>query len=158
MLRSFVNLLRSDPGFRPEHLLTATVSLPYKTYKPVEMIHFWTRLNASLNSVAGIRAAGVGSDLPWTGYDDNIGGFTIEGKKPPAQPEFHARYHVASPDYFRAMGIPLVRGRYLHCWRYDESAHCDDHQSGHGSPLLARVRTRWANAFPLTTTPKRRIG
>ena len=113
MLRSFVNLLRSDPGFRPEHLLTATVSLPYKTYKPVEMIHFWTRLNASLNSVAGIRAAGVGSDLPWTGYDDNIGGFTIEGKKPPAGQEFHARYHVASPDYFRAMGIPLVRGRYF---------------------------------------------
>ena len=87
--------------------------------------------------MAGIRAAGLGTDLPWTGYDDNIGGFTIEGKKPPAGQEFHARYHVASPDYFRAMGIPLVRGRYF-TERYDESAHSDDHQSGHGSPLLAR--------------------
>lgn len=113
MLRSFVRLLRTDPGFRPEHLLTASLSLPQKTYKPLDMVHFWTRLNASLNSVSGIRAAGVGTDLPWTGWDDNIGGFTIEGKKPPAHQEFHARYHVASPDYFRALGIPLVRGRFF---------------------------------------------
>jgi predicted permease len=113
MLRSFVNLLRADPGFRPEHLLTARVSLPDATYKPLETLRFWGRLAESLNSVAGIRAAGVGTDLPWTGYDDNIGGFTIEGKKPPADQEFHARYHVASPGYFRAMGIPLVRGRFF---------------------------------------------
>jgi predicted permease len=113
MLRSFVNLLRTDPGFRPEHLLTARVSLPDATYKPLDTLRFWGRLTASLDSVAGIRAAGVGTDLPWTGYDDNIGGFTIEGKKPAANEEFHARYHVASPGYFRAMGIPLVRGRFF---------------------------------------------
>jgi predicted permease len=113
MLRSFVNLLRADPGFRPEHLLTARVALPDASYKPLEMPRFWSRLCASLDSVAGIRAAGVGTDLPWTGYDDNIGGFTIEGKKPAANEEFHARYHVASPGYFRAVGIPLVRGRFF---------------------------------------------
>jgi len=76
-------------------------------------LRFWAKLTGSLDSVAGIRAAGVGTDLPWTGYDDNIGGFTIEGKKPPANQEFHARYHVASPGYFRAMGIALVRGRFF---------------------------------------------
>jgi predicted permease len=113
MLRSFVNLLRADPGFRPEHLLTASLSLPDATYKPAEALHFWDRLTTSLDSVAGIRAAGVGTDLPWTGYDDNVAGFTIEGKKPPANQDFHARYHVASPGYFRAVGIPLVRGRFF---------------------------------------------
>ena len=113
MLRSFVNLLRTDPGFRPEHLLTASISLPDEKYKPLETIRFYDRLLANLNSVAGIRAAGVGTDLPWTGYDDNVGGFTIEGKKPAANEEYHARYHVASPDYFRAMGIPLIRGRFF---------------------------------------------
>ena len=117
MLRSFVNLLRADPGFRPEHLLTASLSLPDATYKPVDAIRFWGRLTASLDSASGIRAAGVGTDLPWTGYDDNISGFTIEGKKPAAVlgdgQEFHARYHVASPGYFRAVGIPLVRGRFF---------------------------------------------
>jgi predicted permease len=113
MLRSFVNLLRTDPGFRPEHLLTATLSLPDKTYKPKESLVFWRRLAASLNTVAGIRTAGVGSDLPWTGWDDNAGGFTIEGKKPPAHEEFHARYHIADANYFRAVGIPLMRGRFF---------------------------------------------
>src|ERR1022692_3479926 len=83
------------------------------TYKPLDTLRFWGRLAQRLDSVAGIRAAGVGTDLPWTGYDDNIGGFTIEGKKPPANQEFHARFHVASPGYFRAMGIPLVRGRFF---------------------------------------------
>jgi predicted permease len=113
MLRSFVNLLRADPGFRPEHLLTARVSLPDATYKPLDTLHFWGRLCTALDSAADIRAAGVGTDLPWTGYDDNMGGFTIEGKKPPANQEFHARFHVASPDYFRAVGIPLERGRFF---------------------------------------------
>jgi predicted permease len=113
MLRSFVKLLRADPGFRPEHLLTARVSLPDVTYKALDAIRFWGRLTASLYSIAGIRAAGVGTDLPWTGYDDNIGGFTIEGKKPAAHQEFHGRYHVASPGYFRAVGIPLIRGRFF---------------------------------------------
>jgi putative ABC transport system permease protein len=113
LLRSFVNLLRAGPGFHPEHVLTATVSLPRAQYKPVDTVRFYERLVAGLYSVAGIRAAGVGTDLPWTGYDDNIGGFTIEGKKPPPHEEFHARYHVADADYFRALGIPLVRGRFF---------------------------------------------
>ena len=55
----------------------------------------------------------AGSDLPWTGYDENMGGFTIEGKKPPPNDDFHARYHMATPDYFRALGTPLVRGRFF---------------------------------------------
>ena len=113
MLRSFVNLLRADPGFRPEHLLTARVLLPDATYKADKAPRFWGRLTGRLDSVAGIRAAGVGTDLPWTGYDDNVSGFTVEGKKPAANEEFHARYHVASPGYFRAMGIPLARGRFF---------------------------------------------
>ncbi len=61
MLRSFVNLMRADPGFRPEHLLTARVSLPDASYKPVETIRFWNRLSAILDSTAGIRASGVGT-------------------------------------------------------------------------------------------------
>jgi len=114
MLRSFVNLLRADPGFRPEHLLTAGVSLPDAAYKPLDTVSFWNRLAGTLESTSGIRAAGVGTDLPWTGYDDNIGGLTIEGKTAPADGEgFHARYHVATPGYFRALGIPLVRGRFF---------------------------------------------
>ncbi|HUI41255.1 MAG TPA: ABC transporter permease [Terriglobia bacterium] len=114
MLRSFVNLVRMDPGFRPEHVLTASLSLPDTDYKTsAGVAHFYDQLVANLAAAPGVKAAGAGSDLPWTGYDENDGGFTIEGEKPAPGEEFHARYHVATPDYFRALGIPLVRGRFF---------------------------------------------
>jgi predicted permease len=50
--------------------------------------------------------------VPWTGYDENLGGFTIEGKQELPNNSYRARYHTASPDYFRAAGIPLLRGRF----------------------------------------------
>jgi len=114
LLRSFVNLLKSDSGFRPEHVLTAEIALPDATYKAKAAVaDFYTRMLANLSALPGTRSAAAGTDLPWTGYDENMGGFTIEGKTPPPNEEFHARYHTASPDYFRAVGIPLVRGRFF---------------------------------------------
>jgi predicted permease len=114
MLRSFINLLRSDPGFRPAHVLTATLSLPAESYRDEKTIsHFYDSLIAELQSLPGVQAAGAGTDLPWTGYDDNTSGWNIEGRPPNPNDAPRARYHVASPDYFRALGIPLLRGRYL---------------------------------------------
>ena len=113
MLRSFVNLLRMDRGFRPEHVLTASIPLPEADYKPGEAAsRFYDQLVTNLSSIPGVQSAGAGSDLPWTGYDENTG-FDIEGKKPPPHEGFHARYHGATPDYFRALGIPLIRGRFF---------------------------------------------
>jgi predicted permease len=112
LLRSFLNLMRTDPGFRAEHVLTAAVSLPEETYKNfAAVLRFSDLLLARLQSLPGVRAVGTGSDLPWTGYDDNLGGFQIEGKQPPPHESVHARYHMASPDYFPALGIPLIAGR-----------------------------------------------
>ena len=114
LVRSFVNLLRSDPGFRPEHVLTAEVALPEVNYKTTDRVAgFYQRLLLNLNALPGVHAVGAGTDLPWTGYDENMGGFTIEGKTPPPNDEFHARYHTASSDYFRAVGVPLLRGRFF---------------------------------------------
>jgi len=114
LLRSFVNLLLTDPGFHSDHVVTAIVSLPNDTYKnDVSVSRFYDQLVGRLSTLPGVRAAGIGSDLPWTGYDDNLGGFEIEGKVHPPNEEFHARYHAATPDYFRALGIPLIRGRFF---------------------------------------------
>ena len=83
MLRSFVNLLRTDPGFRPEHVLTATLSLPRESYRDSAAVRrFYDRAVAELQAMPGVQAAGVGTDLPWTGYDDNTGGWQIEGRPP----------------------------------------------------------------------------
>jgi predicted permease len=112
MLRTFLNLSSLDPGFRGDHVLTARLSLPHVTYKTNEQTaQFYDRLTTALNALPGVESAGAGSDLPWTGYDENAGGFSIEGRKPPAGQQFHARYHMATPGYFSAMGIPLLEGR-----------------------------------------------
>jgi predicted permease len=112
MLRSFVNLLRTDPGFRPEHVLTARVSLPGETYRDrPAVMRFYQRALAELRSSGAVEAAGVASDLPWTGYDDNMGGWRHEGRAQEPDDSQHARYHFASGDYFRSLGIPLLRGR-----------------------------------------------
>ena len=114
MMRTFLNLIHLDPGFRQDHLLTATLSLPYAQYKTnEETAHFYGRLVNDLSALPGVQSAGAGSDLPWTGYDENAGGFVIEGKKPVAGQELHARYHMATPGYFTAMGIPLLEGRFF---------------------------------------------
>ena len=114
MLRSFLNLLYLDPGFRQDHVLTASLSLPQTRYKsPTAITGFYNRLVSEMNAIPGVQSAGIGGDLPWTGYDENAGGFTIEGKQPPPHSEFHARYHWASQDYFRSLGIPLIRGRFF---------------------------------------------
>lgn len=114
MFRSFLNLLRLDPGFQEQHVLTANISLPHAKYNKEDLIgHFYEQLVTNLASAPGVQFAGAGSDLPWTGYDDNLGGFAIEGKQPPPHQEFHARYHMVTPDYFRALGIPLLQGRFF---------------------------------------------
>lgn len=112
MLRSFLNQLHLDPGFQQEHVLTASISLPHEGYRTSEATgHFYEQLVADLSALPGVESAGAGSDLPWTGWDENTGGFTIEGKKAPPNQPFHARYHMATPGYFRALRVPLVSGR-----------------------------------------------
>ncbi len=113
-LRSFVNLLRVDPGFQPEHVLTARVVLPLEHYKEDESRpRFFRELLDRISNLAGVRAAGASTDIPWSGYDENAG-FDIEGTTPLTDNDApHARYHSATPDYFKAMGIPLIAGRFF---------------------------------------------
>jgi len=111
MLRSFINLLHTDPGFRPDHVLTASLSLPGQQYKKAEDIAgFYDRLTKNLATLPGVRYAGAGSDLPWTGYNENLG-FFVEGRK--FVSNSHARFHGATPDYFLGIGIPLIKGRFF---------------------------------------------
>ena len=113
MLRTFLNLVHLDPGFHEENVLTASISLPRAQYKTDDQrAQFYDNLTSSLNTLPGVESAGAGSDLPWTGYDENAG-FGIEGKKPAPNDYFHARYHMATPGYFSAMEIPLLEGRFF---------------------------------------------
>jgi predicted permease len=113
MLHSFVNLLRADPGFRPRQVLTASLALPSEQYKKVpDISRFSAQLIANLSALPTVRMAGMGTDLPWTGYDDNAG-FNVEGRSDAYNDQTTARYHAATPEYFRSLGIPLLEGRFF---------------------------------------------
>ena len=80
LLRSFSSLLRLEPGFHPEHVLTAVVNLPQARYRDTAAAAaFFDRLLERVRALPGVRAAGLGSDLPWTGYDENTS-FGIVGR------------------------------------------------------------------------------
>ncbi|QOY90575.1 ABC transporter permease [Paludibaculum fermentans] len=114
LLHGFVNLLRSDPGFRPQQVLTASVVLPAKRYpKDEQRARFYEQLMDHLEALPGVKAAGAGSDLPWTGYDGNADGFRVEGRRDSYSDHTTARYHIATAHYFEALGIPLRDGRFF---------------------------------------------
>jgi predicted permease len=66
---------------------------------------------------------GAGTDLPWTGYDGNMDGWMVEGRPEAYNDKTTARYHVATPDYFRALGIPLLSGRFFDGRELEDGPH-----------------------------------
>ncbi len=113
LMRTFVNLERVNPGFDPHNVITMSLDLPDARYpNQKSAISFYRQFLERLEQQPGVRAAGVSSDLPWSGYDENTG-FDLEGRSQAENDQNHARYHFASPNYFRAAGIPLIAGRFF---------------------------------------------
>ncbi|MGA9998173.1 MAG: ABC transporter permease [Pyrinomonadaceae bacterium] len=112
MLRSFLHLTRIDPGFNPQHALTMQISLSEAKYKEDQQtITFYTEALERLRALPGVEAVGTTHVLPLSGTDSSRP-FIITGRPlPEAGKETGASYRVISPDYFRAMGIPLLQGR-----------------------------------------------
>ncbi len=113
MARTFYNLQRVNAGFQAEHVLTFELDMPQARYKDdAKYITFLRALTDRLKALPGVENVGMGSDLPWTGYDENLG-FNIVGQADPNAHGQSARFHFMSPDYFRAIGTPLVAGRFF---------------------------------------------
>ncbi len=118
MIRSFARLENVKPGFEPARVLSLQVSLPRFASNPAPRDHdrgavFFSQLLDRLRAVPGVEYAGLISELPLSGQENDTH-FTIEGRPPvmPSdRPDEDAR--VTSADYFRAMGIPLIEGRYF---------------------------------------------
>jgi putative ABC transport system permease protein len=112
LIRSFTRLMDVDPGFRTEGSVSFGLSLPEAKYpEPERQAGFVRTLLERLRAIPGVRAAGAGLGMPLTTFSFNFS-FTVTGRAPvtPAdQPS--AQVRIATPDYFAAMGIPIVRGR-----------------------------------------------
>ena len=112
LLRSFVALLSVDPGFDPSRTMTVKVSIPQSKYTDAaQQQAFFDRLFERLDGLPGVTAAGGTSYLPLAGLGSATG-FEIVGKPKPGPGQAPVTdVRVITHNYFKAMGIPLVKGR-----------------------------------------------
>ncbi len=112
LVKSFLRLREVNPGFDPRHVLTTSLSLGVARYPQGEQQRdFFQKILQRIRALPGIESAGVINPLPFGGSSSS-NTFTIEGR-PPLDPGEtpHSYYRAISPDYFRTMGIPLLKGR-----------------------------------------------
>jgi putative ABC transport system permease protein len=114
MAKSLGNLQREDLGFNAERALAFDVALPSARYgDDARLRDFFDRAFAAIGGVPGVQSVGATSHLPLRAYGSNAY-FDVEGKtlwKPNEAPLAEVR--VVGGDYYRAMGIRLVRGRFF---------------------------------------------
>jgi putative ABC transport system permease protein len=110
LLRSFMLMLDTNPGFEARHALTASVELPPARYNAKTAVDFFRRATERVRALPGVQEVGFSSDLPWTNYDENTG-FEIVGRKSRDEEGPEARYHFLTEGYTRAIGTTLIAGR-----------------------------------------------
>jgi putative ABC transport system permease protein len=119
--KSFLRLLRTDPGFRIESAVAMDLSVPSAEDEKQDrqLARFNQQLLERLSQLPGVIAVGGVSSLPMSD-DGGNGTFLIDNN--PANTGY-AEYRVASPGYFSAIGIPLLRGRLFEPSDTAESLH-----------------------------------
>jgi predicted permease len=121
LLRTMRELLRENPGFNPTHVVSANVWLPIPNNPKVDpylgaarKAAFYRELLRRLKAIPGVGLAGVTSALPTIAQDNvNNNALTIEDRPVESSQDLRAEIIRISPDYFRVMQAPLVRGRFF---------------------------------------------
>jgi predicted permease len=145
LIRSFSRVMETKLGFDPDQVTTARVDLPAINYgDSLSVPRFHVRVLEALGRQPGVAAAGFANVLPLEGNNPS-GGMLVESKPfDPGTPRGngYAVYRVVGGDFFRAAGIPLVRGRVL--GPGDDAA---------ATPVVVVnetfVRTEWPNDDPI---------
>ena len=111
--RSFIELLRTEPGFNATGVLTMRVDLPTRAYRDLERVSdFHAEMIAELDRVPGVAAVAASATLPFEREIPFLGNFFVQGRVAPALGEEPiAHYRQVSPGYFATMGIDMVSGR-----------------------------------------------
>ncbi|MGC1869921.1 MAG: ABC transporter permease [Acidobacteriaceae bacterium] len=143
LMRSFQKMREVDLGFRPSHVLIAMYGLPQKQYSTQPSINTFNReLLRRLRQLPGARAAGLSAWVPMSGGTSNTG-FVADGYVQPKGKLVNlAEVSQIEGNYFQALGIPLLRGRYF--------AQADNAQA----PLVVIVNRKlaehyWPNQDPI---------
>jgi putative ABC transport system permease protein len=111
LIKSFLTLREVKPGFQADGVLTAIVSLPEGKYEDeLQQTTFFQQALERTSTLPGVEAIGAVFPLPLSG-NNMRGSFAVESR-PPAQGETPVGdFYIITPDYTRAMGIPLLKGR-----------------------------------------------
>ena len=115
LVRSYRNLQGMDFGFDERGVLTARYTLPKNSGYPTraDVLTFTDRLMARLRGVPGVTFVGAAQGIPFSGWDVQSG-TEIEGApKPKPGNELDSHFQLVSPDFFKAMGVRLARGRWF---------------------------------------------
>lgn len=112
LMRSFVTLVHTSPGFDPSGVAVASVALPESQYDtPEKQALFVEQVLANYRAVPGARFAAAAHAMPYVS-GEWILSLEFEGRPAPKPGEgISVHYFAITPDYFRAMGVPLLRGR-----------------------------------------------
>jgi predicted permease len=157
--RSLLRVLEVNPGFRTEHILTMDLAMPSveKDAQKVQRVAFLSELFSRLRAIPGVREVGGVDGLPlMSGLPDGIYVLMNPEEKPAREKDLEQLWHdstrtgdadygVASEGYFRALGIPLRRGRL-----FDQRDTMDAPHVALISESLAREK--WPNTDPLGRT------
>jgi predicted permease len=111
-MQSFARILRVDPGFRPDHLITMRIDFPESRFAKVEQsIHFVQQVLESSRGIPGVEAASAGIVFP---LGDEVAETKFETEQSTGDTKSGQRMvrnNLVEPDFFRTFGIPLVAGR-----------------------------------------------
>jgi putative ABC transport system permease protein len=111
LLKSFAALSGVDPGFNPHNVLTLRVSLSGEKYRGGALQSaFFDRLAQQVQALPGVESAALVFPLPFSGPIQNQP-FAIPGRPANLGDELSTQFNIVSPDYFRALGIRVTRGR-----------------------------------------------
>ena len=113
MLKSFIRLVRVDPGFDPHRVLRLDLSLADLRYKaPQQERAFYEQLIERLRGLPGVESVGATTHTPFV--SESWAPFAIEGRPaPPPGAQQQAAMRTVSNDYFRTLKIPLRKGRFF---------------------------------------------
>ncbi len=113
LIRSFVRLQSVPPGFTTDHVLSMQVAANGPRYKEDKaVVQFYKEIGDRIAHLPGVKTEGQVSALPLTGAV-GWGGINVEGYLPPPGQELQVDIRIASTDYFSAMDIALVKGRFF---------------------------------------------
>ena len=139
--RSFQRLVQEDPGFQPARVLTVNLDLPASYSDFRKIADFYDRLLASLRAAPGVADAGLANFLPLdAGWRLP---FVIDGRPQPAAGDAPmAQHQSVDEDYFKVIGVPLVKGRFF-------EPH--DGVAAPGAVIIneALARREWPNQDPI---------